>query len=330
MRITRDILLDHARERTALLTAQDRGIICVYVSGSLLQEDPLIGGITDIDLICIHDRPSKTKHEIIRLNPDINLDVAHYEQEDFEPARKLRTDAWIGGWLENVPLVLYDALRWYDFTRASATAQFWKPDNIAARVRSFLVPARKTWTDLTEGVVPQGISRTFAFLTALRNSANAIAVITGAPLAERRLVHELPARANAAGLPFFSADFVQLFTSNAVTDENFAAWVNSYHQLFDYLKENENIPVSLQPCRRTYYENAIRALYPVNPAGAIWLMFYTWTKAANVLPKDSPSYKNWQSLASQLELDSENLPARLAAFDPLLDSMEDMTDRLTR
>ena len=52
MRITRDILLNQARENAAKLAQKDRGMICIYLAGSLLREDPLIGGITDIDLIC--------------------------------------------------------------------------------------------------------------------------------------------------------------------------------------------------------------------------------------------------------------------------------------
>jgi len=59
MRVTREILLKQARENAKLLTAKDRGIICVYLTGSLLKDDPFIGGITDIDLICVHDLPVK-------------------------------------------------------------------------------------------------------------------------------------------------------------------------------------------------------------------------------------------------------------------------------
>ena len=329
MRITRDILLKQARENAKLLTAKDRGIICVYITGSLLKDDPFIGGITDIDLICVHDRPVKTPREVIRLSPEITLDLAHYEQVEFEPARKLRTNAWIGGWLENVPIVLYDALRWYDFTRASATAQIWKMENVAARVRSFLVPARKAWADLEEESIPQGIKRTTAYLGALRDLANAVACFSGAPIAERRLVHELPARAEEAGLHEFSADFVQLFTNSEVTDENFAACEDSYHRLFDTLKDDPDAPASMPLYRRPYYEKAVRALYPVNPAGALWLMVYTWTRAAPALPKTEQDYKDWQALIKTLELDSKGVAGRLEDLDHLLDMVEEAADRLS-
>lgn len=329
MRITREILLKQARENAKQLPAKDRGIICIYITGSLLKDDPFIGGITDIDLICVHDRPIKNRREVIRLNPEITLDLAHYEQEEFEPARSLRTNAWIGGWLENVPLVLYDALRWYDFTRASATAQIWKAENVAARVRSFLVPARKAWADLEEESIPQGIKRTTAYLGALRDLANAVACFSGAPIAERRLVYELPSRAEAAGLPDLAADFVQLFTNSEVTDDNFELWVDSYHQLFDALKDIPGAPVSMSLFRRSYYEKAVRALYAVNPAGALWLMIYTWTGAAAALPKTEQPYKDWQSLIKQLELDNKGIAGRLEELDHLLDSVEEMTDRLS-
>ena len=328
MRITRDTLLNQARENAKLLTTKDRSIICIYVSGSLLREDPFLGGITDIDLICVHDRPVKMKREIIRLSPDITLDLAHYDQEEFEPPRKLRTNAWIGSWLEAVPIVLYDTLRWYDFMRAAATAQIWKAENVVARVRSFLVPARKTWADLQEEAIPQGIKRTTAFLGALADTANAVACLTGSPVAERRLVYELPSRAEAAGLPDFTANFIPLFTSAEFTDENFSAWADSYHLFFDALKDIPESLAELALCRRAYYEKAVRALYPVNPAGALWLLLNTWTRAATVLPKTEQPYKDWQSICRQLEVDSKSLTARLDDLDHLLDTVEEVTDRL--
>jgi len=328
MRITRDTLLNQARENAKLLTAKDRSIICIYVSGSLLREDPFLGGITDIDLICVHDRPVKMKREIIRLSPEITLDLAHYDQEEFEPPRKLRTSAWIGSWLESVPIVLYDTLRWYDFMRAAATAQIWKAENVAARVRSFLVPARKTWAELQEEAIPQGIKRTSAYLGALADTANAVACLSGSPIAERRLVHEIPARAEAAGLVDFTANFIFLFTSAEFTDENFSAWADSYHLLFEALKDIPDTLAELALCRRAYYEKAMRALYPVNPAGALWLMINTWTRAATILPKAEQPYKDWQSICRQLELDSKNLSTRLEDLDHLLDTVEEVTDRL--
>lgn len=329
MRITRDILLTQARENAAKLAAKDRGIICIYLCGSLLQEEPLLGGVTDIDLVCIHDRPVKTEREVIRLGADVSLDLAHYEKEAYEPARKLRTDAWIGGGFESVPLVLHDSLRWYDFMRASATAQFWRPENIATRARSFLVPARKTWSDLQDEVIPQGIKRVTAYLRALRDTANGVIVLSGTPQPIRRLVSELPSRSLQAGLLDFTGEFISLFTSSEVSDEKFSAWLSAYAAIFEEAKEINNFPADLQPFRRAYYEKAISSIYPEHPAAALWIMLQTWTKAAAYLPKSGESYKAWQTLCRELEVDTRNLPQRLEGFDALLDCAEEAVDRLT-
>lgn len=328
MRITRDILLNQARENAEKLAAKDRGLICIYIAGSLLQEDPLIGGITDIDLICVHDRRVSVRHEVIRLSADVSLDLAHYEQEEFEPARKLRTNAWIGGEMENVPIVLHDLLHWYDFTRASATAQFWRPENVAARARNFLVPARKAWSDLRDETLPQGIKRTTAYLGALRDAANSVAVLSGAPLPVRRVLVDLPMRALKANLSTFAGDFVQLFTNSEITDEVFDQWLKDYPAAFEELKLIGAAPVSLQFFRLGYYEKAIRALYPDHPAAAIWIMLDTWTLAATALPKSGESYKKWQSLCRALELDSRHMSTRLEALDSLLDTVEETVERI--
>lgn len=328
MRITRDILLNLARENAAKMAAKDRGLICIYIAGSLLKEDPFIGGLTDIDLICVHDRPITVRREIIRLSAEVNLDLAHYEQSEYEPARKLRTHPWIGGELENVPVVLHDSLRWYDFTRASATAQFWRPENISARVHSFLTPARKAWSDLQDETVPQGIKRVTTLLGAMRDTANSVALITGSPLPIRRLLLELPMRAAKANLMNLAGEFVQLYTTNEITDEIFNQWMDKYPSIFESLKEVEKIPPSLQPFRRAYYEKAIINQYPDHPASAIWILLNTWTKAAASLPKSGQSYKDWQSLCRDLELDSRHFADRLDALDQLLDSVEETADRI--
>jgi hypothetical protein len=328
MRITRDILLNQAKENAAKLAVKDHGLVCIYIAGSLLQENPFIGGITDIDLICIHAFPVTNRREVIRLTPEISLDLAHYEQEEYEPPRKLRTNAWIGGEMENVPIVLHDSLHWYDFTRASATAQFWRTENIVSRMRSFLVPARKTWSELQDETIPQGVKRVTSLLNALRDTANSLAVLSGSPLPLRRMLQDLPSRALKASLPDFTGEFIQAFTVNELTDEMFNRWLESYSNLFETLKDVKDTPANLQVFRRNYYEKAIRALYPEHPAAAIWILLRTWTQAAPALPKTGQSYKDWQALCRDLELDNRHIPARLELLDHLLDQAEETTDRL--
>lgn len=328
MRVTRDILLNLARENAARLTAKDRGIACVFIAGSLLEKDPFLGGVTDIDLFCIHDRPVTTPREIVRINADVHLDVAHYDQDDFAPARKLRTEPWLGGIVARGPLVLHDSLHWFDFIRSTGTAQFNFPENIAARVRSFLSPARLGWQSLVDETLPQGNKRTLALLEVIRNTANAAAVFTGAPLPVRRLFLDLPERCRNAGMDEVAGSLVQSFTNESVTDENWGAWFAGWESAYDQLNQLGKAPASLNPTRRNYYLKSIKALSEERPAAALWTLLFTWSRMAADLPKTDAPFKAWQDLVKQLTLDTKNLPARLELLDSTLDRVEESLDHL--
>lgn len=328
MRVTRDTLLNLARENAAKLTAKDRGLVCVYLTGSLLRPDPFIGGITDIDLICVHDRPITACREIVRITSDVHLDIAHYPQETFFPARKLRTDPWIGGALELGAISLQDTTHWFDLTRSSAISQYWQSANVSARCRHFLDSARQDWQALVDGTLPQGIKRMQAFLNAVRNTANAAATLSGMPLTVRRLFIDLPDRAEKAGIPDLTGDLVQLFTSAEVTDENFQPWLAGLNASFEELNTSKTIPPSINPYRRSYYEKAILALSEERPAAAVWVLLDVWTLAATQLSKTEAPYKEWQGFCHQLKLESKTLPARLDALDSALDMVEEAIESL--
>jgi hypothetical protein len=328
MRITRDTLLNLARENSSKMIARDRGIACVYIGGSLLNEDSFLAGITDIDLFFIHDRPVPTPREVVRINADVHLDIAHFEQEAFAPARKLRTDPWLGSLLARGPMVLHDPSHWLDYTRSAGTAQFNHPENVSGRVKYFLSPARLTWQSLQDGAVPQGVRRVQALLEVIRDSANAAAVITGAPLPVRRLFLDLPERTTRAGMPELAGELVQSFTSESVTDDHWAEWFNGWENAYDQLNVSGKAPVTLNPSRKNYYLKAIKGLSEERPAAALWMLLFTWTRMASGLSKTEEPYKSWQSLCRQLELDNKNFLGRLDLLDSALDRIEESLDRL--
>jgi len=329
MRITRDILLNLAREHAAKFSARDRGLVCVYLTGSLLRTDePFIGGVTDIDLICVHDRPVDAPREIVRINADVHLDIAHYTQEDFSPARKLRLDPWIGGALDLGAVSLQDSEHWFDLMRSTAISQYWQPSNVVARCRGFLKTARRNWQELEDGSIPQGIKRISAFLDAIRATANAVAVISGMPLPVRRLFLELPERAQQVDLPDLTGELIGLFTSDVVSDDQWKPWLASLTAGFNALKEAKAVPPSIHPNRRNYFEKAIAIMSEVRPAAAVWVLLDVWTMIASVLPKSSDPYKEWQTFSHQLKLDAKTLPTRLNALDGILDQVEETVDNL--
>ncbi len=328
MRITRDNLLNLGRENAAKLAAKDRGLVCIYMTGSLLKEQPFIGGVTDIDLVCVHDRPITASREIVRINADVHLDIAHYVIEDFSPARKLRLDPWIGSAFELGAVSLQDSTHWFDQTRSTAISQFWLPANISARSRVFLTSARQNWQALVDGTLPQGMKRTQAFLNAIRETANATAVVTGMPLTVRRLFLDLPERAGKVNIPDLTGNLVQLFSSDVVTDDQWTPWLESLSSAFEALKEVKTVPPSIHPNRWNYFEKAIYAMAEERPAAALWVLLDVWTMAAANLPKSEQPYKEWMSFCQQLKLDNKNMPVRLEGLDAALDQVEEVVDNL--
>jgi hypothetical protein len=326
MRITRDLLLSLARDNCAKMAAKDRSLVCVYLVGSLLREEPFLGGVTDIDLVCVHDREMKPVREILRVNADVHFDITRLPQSTFEHPRALRTDPWLGCPLDEGPLVLRDPQHWFDYTRAGASAQFWNTEHVLARVNHFTGRSRQAWQQLVDEAVPQGIKRTEAYLEALAGLANAVACLTGAPLPTRRLLLELPERAMKIDLPEFTGAFASLFTSEAYDTEAWNAWTPQWLGALDAIKTIKDVPLDLIPTRRNYYEKAAVSLADERPAAALWIMLRTWTTAAAVLPKAEAPYKQWQAFIRALGLDGHALPERIEALDALLDNVESTID----
>ena len=54
MRITRETLLKIAKDTVTQQVRSRHDLVSVFLIGSLLTDDPLLGGTTDIDLIFIH------------------------------------------------------------------------------------------------------------------------------------------------------------------------------------------------------------------------------------------------------------------------------------
>jgi hypothetical protein len=55
MRITREKLLKFAQNFVEQQIFFKKRAVCIYLTGSLLSDEPLLGGTTDVDLIYIHD-----------------------------------------------------------------------------------------------------------------------------------------------------------------------------------------------------------------------------------------------------------------------------------
>jgi hypothetical protein len=328
MRITRDNLIKLAHDAAKQRIKVSRRIVCIYLTGSCLTEDPLLGGTTDIDLVIVQDGEPVQPREVVRLTDEIHLDISHYAQEHFSQPRHLRTDPWLGPFIYSKPMLLHDTAHWFDYTQASTGAKFLQPDNVMIRARSLAQQARQAWMELTFSPPPDHRRKLYGFLKAVENAGNAVASLTGAPLAERRFLLQINQRAQALGRADLSAGLVELLAGEAeVSDDVWNGWLKNWEKALDALAQQENCPVRLQPTRKTYYERAASALWAENPAAAFWLLMRTWTLAVYHLPTDSPAILPWQEACQACGLDRGHFGERLEGLDHYLDAVEETLDQ---
>lgn len=326
MRITRETLLKLAKDTVQMRVQRDRGVMCVYLTGSLLGDDPLLGGTTDIDLIFVHDREPLIDREIVRLSDEVHLDIAHYAQSVFHQPRHLRVDPWIGPFLCYNPLALHDNHHWFEFTQASVCAQFNQPEYVLERVRAFAAPARQAWMEMHMGAAPGEIAQVNAYLKAVEQAGNAVASFSGPPLTARRMLQQLPERSERIGRPGMAAGLVDLFAPDLPPAEAWQAWQEPWAAALDAAGRMENAPARLHPQRKGYYMRAAAALWSTHPEAAVWLALTTWTRALTVQPGGGVEQQAWQSAVLAVGLDQAHLPARLDSLDSYLDGVEESMD----
>jgi len=331
MRLTRETLIKIARDSANQRARVSRRIISIYLTGSVLEEEPLLGGTTDIDLVIIHDSEPIQEREIVRLTDDIHLDISHYPQSLFHQPRRLRSDPWLGPFIYNKPLVFHDTQHWFDFTQAATGAQFFQPDYVIQRAGALAQTARQTWMELTLNPPESLSARVSAFLKAIENAGNALVSLSGTPLTERRFFLHIPHRLQSLHRPELTAGLVHLFLPEETGWE--AAWpelLDAYKNAYHVCSGLPEAPARLHPSRLAYYTRAAAALWEENPAAAIWIIMRTWTLMAELLPPQDPAQAGWLSAVRALQLDDAAFARRLEEMDQYLDQAEEALDEWAR
>ena len=97
MQLTPELLQQFAERAVERLVQADPSIIAAYQCGStMLDETPLLGGTTDIDIVIIHTGEPPIQREIQRLTDDVHLDISHHNQDLYRHGRELRVRPWMG------------------------------------------------------------------------------------------------------------------------------------------------------------------------------------------------------------------------------------------
>jgi hypothetical protein len=328
MRITRRVLEKIVRDTVAQRTRDNRSLMAIYLSGSLLEDDFLLGGTTDIDLVFIHADPVELEREIVYLTDEVHLDISHHLHRDYRQTRSLRTHPWLGPILFSCS-VLHDPQHFLDFTQASVRGQFDRADHVFERARSFYDQAREIWFDYYHESGEPGQREVNDYLQAVGKAANAIASLTGGPLTERRFLLKFPARAEAIGRSGLYAGLLGLLGSPTVDAATIKSWLPGWESAFDALP-NQNRTAGLSLERKYYYLQAFKAMVDSSqPETVLWPMLRTWTEMAGLFPPDSSGQDDWRLALGHLNILSD-FDQRVKALDAYLDMVDEALDRWAR
>ena len=331
MRVTRESLLRIATKTDQPRASHDTYIVAVYLTGSLLNVDPMLGGTADIDIVFVHKNKPSQPREFVKLTPDFHLDISRREKAEFKSPRELRGDPWLGYEMYD-PILLFEREKFFDFVQASLRAgfEFEQPPLILQRCRKMLAHGRGIWTDLTEvdeeSIGPKEIKK---YMKSLFHALNAIVEISGPPIHERRLLLEFPARAAAAGKPEMTAAAFGLLGTHHINTEKIKLWASDWKSAFKLACEKSEVDARIHPARLNYYEKPIKAMLEgETPFAALWPLLHTWTLSAEVLEGDHFNF--WKNAVGELGLLGSGFTERVDGLDHFIDDIEITLDEIAR
>lgn len=329
MRITREALLKNMQETVDRRTRSDRNLLSIYLCGSLLEQEYMLGGTADIDLVFIHTDTITTDREIIPLTEEFHLDITHHFHRDYRQTRSLRVHPWLGPTLKSCH-ILFDPQHFMDFTQASVRGQFDRADYTLERSRKQAEHAREMWQGFHPAVQAFGPKEISGYLKAVDHAANAIALLTGPPLTERRFLQRFPERAEALQKPGLFPGLLGLLGAPHIDASTITSWLPLWRKAYTALPA-EQAPARLHAARRAYYLRGFEALLKdPQPMAALWPVLKTWTQAIMLLPQESPEYADWQQAMDVLGLQAAGFVERLEALDAYLDMVEETLENWAR
>ena len=329
MHITRTDLIRIARETADKAALSDPGLVAAYLTGSLRTANPFLGNAADIDIVFVHEGEPKTRREIIPLTPEIHLDIVHNPRSLYDKPRELRLHPWLGPELYD-PLPLYVTHHFFEYIQAGVRDRYLEPSNVQLRSQRMLESARQAWSRLPKSTIGQPVSpkEVLGYLESISLAANAVALLAGEPLAERRFLLQFPARARVAGQPDLAAALAGLIGADRVDGAALAGYLPDWEQSFLASAGNQNVDACIAPARLGYYKLAFTSiLASENPQAILWPLFRTWTLAVSALP--APGQAHWRSACATLGLDGGSFASRLEALDHFLDDVDALQERLT-
>lgn len=330
MRVTRDSLLRIAKETVQERAYNDHDIIAAYLTGSLLTEEPMLGGTTDIDLVFVHRNKPMKGREFVKLTPDFHIDISRRAKDEFKAPRELRGDPWLGYEIYN-PMLLFEREKFFDFVQASLRAgfEFEQPPLMLQRCRQLYSHGRQIWMDLADVGEKAGPAEVRKFFKSLYHAVNVVAELVGPPIQERRLLLEFPARAELAQRPGMAAGAFGLVGAINLDAEKIKGWLGDWKAAFLAASAKPGVDVRIHPSRLNYYEKAMLSMLEgENPRAALWPLMHTWTLSVIVLEGEQIQF--WRKACEELGLTGPAFAERIQGLDQYLDEIDIMLEEIAK
>jgi hypothetical protein len=328
MRVTRESLIRIAKETAQERAYNNKNIIAAYLTGSLLSEQPLLGGVTDIDIVLVTATQAPMTREIVALTPDFHLDISYRAKADYSPPRELRVNPWLGYEIYD-PMLLYESQRFFDFTQASVRGgfEFHEPSLVLERCRKLLDHGRKIWFDLMNVGEKSGPKEVAKYLKSLYHAVNVIAELNGPPLPERRLLLLFPSLAKQANRPGLSVGVLGLLGANNLDAPTLESWLPEWESMFKAAFETGKADVRIHTARLNYYKKCFESMLAGDdPTVMLWPLLTTWTHAAVALPENS--IDPWHLARTKLGLAGIGFVERVEGLDHFLDELDILLDEI--
>jgi len=323
MHLLLESMIQIAKEAAVQRADSNHDIVAAYLTGSVLDRDPFLGDTADIDLVLVHAQEPKIRREIVSLTPEIHLDIKHNPRREYAHPRQLRIHPWLGPEMYD-PLMLYESEHFFQFVQAGLRDKFHEPANTLLRARRNTDHARQMCKGL-QTPAESGPALVLKYLKAVNHAANAVAILNGMPLAERRLLLQFPARAEAAGRPGLPAGLLGLLGAQNADIFALAGSLPEWEKDFQEAASRPNVEGRIHPGRLAYYKKALEALLSgEHPQAILWPFIHTWSLAAAVLP---PARQvAWQSACQQLGLVGETFKEHVQELAHYLDGIEELLE----
>lgn len=316
MIITQERLITLAEEAVER-RARRQPILAAYLIGSVLDEQPLLGGAADVDIVIIEQDQPLIERQIQSLSEDVHLDIAFHSRDLYAKPRDLRIDPWLGPALWHHHR-LYDPKHFFDWAQAGAAAQFQRPENVRARAAAFLNAARSLQAQ------PPANGWLKPYLLASMNGLNAAVSLAAQPASGRRIVRTAGDRLPLLDREDLHAGFLGLIDAIEPDEWHMPEWLSAWGKAFD--AQDEFRSADLADPRRDYYLRGFQALAEAGDAVAvIWPLLKTWSEILENIETSGEREQHqatFVEVQDRLRLSDQHRDSRLGQLEAYLDRIE--------